>query len=547
MVELPVLAVTSPDRGAFFPSGAMVQVAGTASRGTHALQRLLVNGEEIPLEGDGSFSVMLTPDPGVNVLGLRLEDVGGERTVDGRAFYAEASHDSGDTIQDAVWMQLGPELLDDDQPDLDDLSGVLEVVLLDPAVADTLVGERFVTEDGIELEPTALSIQGADVDLTPANGRINAEITLHDVWMDFNAAYSFYSTTGSAWMDQIVLTMGIEAQVSGRGVQAEVVDAEATLVGYGLTVDWFPDWLEDDLADWTKETLEESLVDSVQDMAGEALGGVLSAFAVQYEVAEGVELGLELSGISSDRDGLYMTFDAWSKGSGLSLPSGAGSLGTSASGPEFPLSDRPFAVALDDDLVNQVFFAFWASGAVDHLTYGVLELAFLVGEPLPPPLGPVAQVVIDLGMPPSVHAGEGELPFVVRLGELTMDITREDGVRTMASLNFAADADVALDDEGALVVTLDDRPKYVPVEAGILESPEGLDPGDLASLFRLMTPTLVGSMSDLIPSFQLPPLPLDAMGDIDALEGATMVGSDATLGLESGGWFLLEADLVAGD
>ena len=62
-----------------------------------------------------------------------------------------------------------------------------------------------------------------------------------------------------------------------------------------------------------------------------------------------------------------------------------------------------------------------------------------------------------------------------------------------------------------------------------------------------MTPTLVGSMSDLIPSFQLPPLPLDAMGDIDALEGATMVGSDATLGLESGGWFLLEADLVAGD
>jgi hypothetical protein len=133
------------------------------------------------------------------------------------------------------------------------------------------------------------------------------------------------------------------------------------------------------------------------------------------------------------------------------------------------------------------------------------------------------------------------------VGELVLDITREDGVKTVASLNFSADADISLDSEGSLVIELDDRPKYVHVEAGILQSPEGLDPGDLASLFRLMTPTLVGSLGDFLPAFGLPALPLDALGDVDALAGETLVPKDVELSQDSHGWFLLEGKLAAGD
>ncbi len=284
-------------------------------------------------------------------------------------------------------------------------------------------------------------------------------------------------------------------------------------------------------------------------MAGDTLSETLDAFAVEYEAADGVDLGLELADIETDRNGLYLTFDAWVEGRGMSLPSGARSLATAGSGPDFPLSSRPFAVALDDDLMNQVFFAFWASGAVHDMTYGELELAVLVGEPLPPPLGPVETLIIDLGLPPTIGPSEpdSERPFQLGVGELTMDITRDDGVRTLASLNFAADADLSMDASGGLVIDLDDRPAYVPVEAGVMAYPEALDPGDLASLFRLMTPTLVGSLGGFLPAFELPALPLDALGDVDALSGRSLVPSDVDLGLGSGNWFVIEGDMVPGE
>ncbi len=549
-VVLPVLTITSPERGAFVTSGSAVLVAGRAQAGTHALESLEINDLDVALEDDGSFSYTFTPDAGINVIGVRVEDVGGERAVDGRSVYAQATHDNGATLDGAVRMQLGPDVLDDDSPDLDDLSAILEVVLLDPAVTDVLVGETFETDEGIEVTPTSLSLASASVDLTPANGQLDAVITLHDVWMDYDASYSWlYSSSGSAWMDRIVLTMGIEAEVTASGASADVVDVSATLHGYGLTLDWFPDWLEDDLADWTQETLEDALTDSVRDLAGDTLSETLDAFAVEYSAADGVDLGLELAGIDTDSRGLYLTFDAWVEGSGMALPTGARSLSTAGAGPAFPLSSRPFAVALDDDLMNQIFFAFWASGAVHDMTYGELELAVLVGEPLPPPLGPVETLVIDLGLPPVVGPSgpDSERSFRLGVGELTMDITRDDGVQVLASLNFFADADLSLDADGALEIALDDRPKYVPVEAGILVGPEALDPGDLAALFRLMTPTLVGSLGDFLPAFELPALPLDALGDVDALAGQTLVPSDVDLGLDDGDWTLIEGDLVPGD
>lgn len=549
VVVLPVLEITSPERGAFVARGSAVQVSGRAIAGTHPLESLEINDELVPLEDDGSFSWTFTPIAGVNVIGLRVEDTGGERAVDGRSVYAEATHANGATIDAAVRMQLGPEVLDDNASDLDDIASVLALVLLDPSVTDILVGERFVTDDGIEIEPTSLSFQSVEVDLVPARDRLDTTITLHDVWMDFDAVYSFYSTDGSAWMDRIVLTMGIEAEVMAGGAQADVVDVSATLHGYGLTVDWFPDFLEDELADWTQETLEDALAESVQDMVGDTLGETLDAFAVEYEAAEGVDLGLELAAIDIDAQGLYLTFDASVEGSGMTLPPGAKSLSTSGAGPGFPLSARPFAVALDDDLMNQIFFAFWASGAVHDLTYGELELAVLIGEPLPPPLGPVETLVIDLGLPPMIGPSgpDAERAFALSVGELTMDITRDDGGQTLASLNFSADADLSLDADGALVIALDDRPKFVPVEAGVMVGPEGLDPGDLASLFRLMTPTLVGSLGSFLPAFELPALPLDALGDVPALAGETLVPSDVTLGLVAGDWFLIEGELVPGD
>ena len=88
VVVIPTLAVSSPERGSFVDAGS-VKLAGSAGQGSAALDGLTLNGATaISLGSDGAFSAPIGLSPGINIFGLRLEDAGGERAVDGRAVYA---------------------------------------------------------------------------------------------------------------------------------------------------------------------------------------------------------------------------------------------------------------------------------------------------------------------------------------------------------------------------------------------------------------------------------------------------------------------------
>ena len=542
----PGLSVEEPARASFVGEVDDIVLAGTARPKSGRLTTLTVNGVEMEVSAEGgTWSGEVPAVPGVNILGSRVETADGERAVDGRAVMAGPVHPPGARLSHSVRMQIGPEALDDDRADIDDLAAIAEALLAEPGAADALVGRSFTTEDYV-LTVTDASFGGTDVDLLARSGRLDAGLDVHDVWIAFHVTgvgwYDWLETDGTAWADVAEVALSLSAAANDGRVTTSVSESDVNLVGYGLTVEWFPDGLEDDLADWTREDLEIQMADATSAQVQELLGGYLEAFNLESEVS-GLRLHFALDTLEIATDGLRLGFDAWTEGDiGLDLPSGAGSLETAGDGPDFPLTTTaPFAIAADDDFLNQLLFNLWASGAMSDITFGGAELTLLVGN-VPPPLGPVAETRIHVDLPPTIGpASEKDQQVDLALGEMRMIITREDGVVIDASVNVRTGATLGIDDASALGFSLDDRPSAMVLEVGMVAWPEALDPGDVAALMRLSVPPMLGTLSALLPGYPLPSIPLDSFG----LEGESLVPSDPEVRVDSG-WLVVEAGLGPG-
>ena len=530
VVELPTVVVDGPLRGSFWPGGSRVLVQGTVTAGTHALGALEVNGVQVDYDEAGWFTTEIEGTPGINLLGVRIEDAGGERAVDGRSFHYGGDHEHGAVLPDAVWMRLGPSLLDDDESTPDDLAAIAELMVSDPSIADGFLGTRIVEED-YELEITGIDWTGAAVDLTPNDGVLWADVLLSGVRLEFNVFgvgwYSWVSTSGYVTADTVL----IQTDMTPSGTEIEVTAVYASIEGFELEIEWVP--FDDLLADSAREALEENLRTTISELAGDLVTEYLEAYAVDLEPFPGVNLAMELASLEVRETGLALTMDATVKALGnLDLPWDAGSL--AAVGTRSWSPTEPFAVAIDDDLVNALLFAMWAQGGLAFEFDGD-ALGALTGAPLPPPLGPVQHASLSLGLPPVLVPGDDEHDLTLSLGEFVVDLLREDGERVTASVNAAAGG--WLEQQGAeLAISLDDRPRHIEVEVGMLAAPASLDPGDLASLFRLTTPTLLGSAGAFTPAIPLPGVPLDLLGSHPDLVGKELMIADATVSFHDSGW-----------
>ena len=530
VVVLPTLAVSSPERGIFIDASS-VKLSGSVGAGSSALDGLTLNGSTaIPLTSDGAFSEPIGLSPGINIFGLRAEDDGGERAVDGRAVYAGPLHPPGEMLEEAVRMQLGPEVLDDDEDDLDDVAGIAEYMLEKSDVTSALVGQTIETSYA-DVTPTSLDYGAVEVNLVPVDGALLAEVVLYDLWMDFEASTWGLTTDGSIWADAAVLTTRLS--ISGDTVTPSNTDFD--LQGYDGEIDWLPDAI----LTWAEEYLEDEVAATTEEMVSELISDYLGAFAIDTELVEGVGLSVALADADVSEDGLLLLLDAAVESSAGSLPSGVGSAITDGSAPSWPLSDSPFSLAVDDDLVNQILFALWGGGALSGFEYGGTKLIALTGAEIAPPLGPLERLTMGMELPPMIgRATQDDMDADLALGEWHMVFFREDGEEISFSVNVRAGAQVSFNDADELSLALDNRPAMITMEIGVMSWPEALDPGDLASLVKLMVPPLLGNADNFLPGISLPPIDLGSFSE--SLDGIELTPQELSLSVESSGWIVLD-------
>ena len=265
--------------------------------GTWDPTELRLNGETIELDGSGRFTHDWTAEPGLLILAARLEDEGGERAVDARSVYHGPLHAPGAMIEGGVRLQVAPELLDDNDPDLDDLASIAELTMSDDALLGELVGEPIETED-VTVTPSYIYMSGMSLDLEPQNGVLMASVTIEDPFIQFDltdiAGYSWVSTDGQAWMDSITVEIGLSPQSLDGQTSVQVVDVTTSHEGFGLELSWVPGFVEDFLQNWLEDELELQVSDAAQASIPDLIAELIDSLLVNEEIADGLDLEVGL-------------------------------------------------------------------------------------------------------------------------------------------------------------------------------------------------------------------------------------------------------------
>ena len=132
-----------------------------------------------------------------------------------------------------------------------------------------------------------------------------------------------------------------------------------------------PGFVEDFLQNWLEDELELQVSDAAQDSIPDLIADLIDSLLVNEEI-RGLDLEVGLASIEVATDGLRIVGDGRIYASDVdfsALSDSVGSLKTSPSPPEWPLSEQPFTVALDDDLINQILFAMWAKGDLSGFSF----------------------------------------------------------------------------------------------------------------------------------------------------------------------------------
>ena len=172
-------------------------------------------------------------------------------------------------------------------------------------------------------------------------------------------------------------------------------------------------------------------------------------------------------------------------------------------------------------------------------------LAGLSGGPIPPPLGPIDSVLMNLDLPPTLEpASDDEWGARLAIGEWQIQFVRDDGEMFLFSISFRSNVQVDIDDDGEIALDVDARPSMIEQSIGVLQAPDELDPGDLASLVRLMVPPLLGNAASFAPDVPIPVLPLGEFLATASTADLELVADQPTIHVDDDGWLLLSSGLI---
>lgn len=546
---LPVLTVEFPERGAFDPAGSGA-VRGRVDAGFANVQTLTVNGEAYDVEGTGRFEAQAGWTPGIQILSTRVETDNGERAVDGRAFHSGPVHEPGDWIPGAIRMEIDGEVLDDDDADPDDIAGLLELALEDRSILDGFVGVP-IDVGGAVFTPVSLSYGQAHIDVAPGDGFLDGVVSLDALSSEFDLAgvdwYSWLATSGSAWATSADIGIQMTVESAGGTVRCEATEIDVVINGFGVSVDVVPDFLEGSIAGLVEDYIVEAIKDVVVDEIVPSAEELLSGFAIGTTLDDAnLEMEMRLAEVEVANSGVRFEVDARVEAiDGIDLPPNAGSLDTAGVPTPWPeQKDQPFWAAIDDDLLNQLSFAFWQSGVTKDIELDAVLLGAMTGGPLPPPLGPAETVTMTLNLPPVMTpTAHDDWAAQLAIGEWNIAFNRTDGEVLEFSVSARAHVQASVDDGGEIAVSVDSRPAHLEQAVGVLQAPEALDPGDLSALIRLLIPPLLSNTASFAPDVPIPEIPLDEFMSVPATEGKKVRVADPSVRLEENGWMLLQAGI----
>lgn len=537
----PSVTLTSPERG-LFTEDASTLVAGTLVDDWSGIATLTVDGVEIPVESDGTFTTSVDNTFGMNVLELEAVDGDDNATTDTRARLYGDFLPYGDADADGVVARINEpgfdalEVLGEGLIEGQDLNGMIPSPAYSTSsesCVDVIFDEICITWYSVELTLSNASLGETDLELDPdAGGWINATFTVYDPYIDWGADGTVLGIgmggDGSIYADSITIDMDLQPTVDAGVLGITVLSADVSSSGF--VFDW-DSWLYDvmdffglDLSSLVQGYLEDAIEGVIQDEVPSLLADALADLEIATDLALGdatATFAAEPSSVSVDDLGLTLglattfTLDTW-----VHDETGPGSLYGAYTVPTYGTSSSGMQVSLSLDFLNQALYAMWGAGLIDQ-DLGEQDLGLDLGS-LSSFL-PFSSLAIETHalLPPQVVPGTGDAMLDLHLGDLGLTLRDGDGgdvvFEVYASIVAGLDLEVA---DGTLAPTLGDTTIWFDVVVPAAGTEASADAEALlGALVPLLLPTLTEGLSTI-------PLP-DISGFGLTINGIALDGAES--------------------
>lgn len=581
----PWVKITSPLRAASLTySNNLVGVAGEAGSKNGPLASLTLNGVAVAQEDNDTFQSNHTSAFGVNTLKAVASDLNGmvrrhsQSYMMSEFYYPTSLGPSIDNLVDkgiVVW--LGQEVWDDnDLSDLDDIATLVHMVLEGLDIVSLIPSPLVAEGEGPsvlwckwEITIKKITYKVDNVDFMPVSGGLKLNAALKDLVVDFKAiapAFGCPDAIGTATSKNVAIDAEISVSMAPNGpLLVDLKSVEVTVEkpkvdikeGAASLVDWLINWFSKSLGGYIEKAVESAIDEKLVPMV-KGLLTQLSNFEQSFEIPPlpFIEKGITVtvkaapSQVTFGNTGAILALKiSATTGQAFSWLSSPGSIGRGGclmgKQQNLAMPAAPIAMALHDDLLNQVLFAAWWGGLANIN----IDPEYISGKK---PDLPVQDVVVqvDPWLPPILNSCQDDGTTVMQVGDLRVLITfkfiggEPAAIEVFASGSFAVSLGAEPGKNGSLNLNLS-VDKVLDLEFHLVDVSGAIDGSEdfIESLLQDVVADLIidAFVGGFMQSFPIPQL--DIGGFIPGIKEGTYLNFSPSGLVRQGGYIVVSGKI----
>lgn len=445
----PTLEITSPARGTFADSETVTVTGRAIDR--EGPVKVTVAGIEVTPAADGTFSATVPVAPGVHIIETYAVDSVGNTVRDVRAVLAGTLGPTDGTVLGQVGARAGV-------PALRAVAGAIGTAAkgIDyTAVAQGL--NPIYNNDGClgaKINITSIALTDVGVGLTPKANAIDTAVTIDNLVVkasvNFKVACVGGSTTVTLRATKTKIRGDLGLRIANGAIATSLPTTTVNFEGFSFDIGGVPGALESLVRDQVRNGVANALADAIKSkvppIADDTLAGLIAKPLSTSILDRDLAISVTPKQVSITPDELFVAIDTK-----VSVSGGEGGtfLTTDMSlSPAMMASAQGLGIALDDDIVNQLFAGLWAADAFD----------FQIDIDSIPALGVLLDddartLDLKLSLPPTASTMSGELGLAI--GDMIVTVRDEVGaeVQSMA-LSIATTLTAQPSQTGKIILTV---------------------------------------------------------------------------------------------
>lgn len=417
--KAPILEVTSPARGTLADSD---QVTVTGRVTDDGAVKVTVAGTEVAVAKDGTFSATITVPPGIAIIETHAVDKAGHDVRDVRSVLAGELAPSDGTKTDLVGARVGVAALGaignaiGDQAKAVDYTAAVQS--LNPVYDNTGCL-------GATINITSVTLSDVDVALAPKTNLLGTDVVIANLDVRMSAKFKVAciggSTTITVKATKTTIHGDLGAQIAAGKIATSLPTTTVAFDNFSIDVGGVPGAIESLLKDQARSGVEKALTSAIKSkvpaIADKTLAGLISKPLSTSILGANTAISITPSQISITPTELFVGVT-----SKLKVTGGEG--GTFLTTPTVvtpsAMTGNGLGIALDDDLVNELFAGLWAADTFDKslAVDSIPALGALLDDD-------ARTIDLQLSLPPTVSTAGGDLEL--SLGDAIITVKDEAG------------------------------------------------------------------------------------------------------------------------